>query len=324
MYITQKSTDDYTYKPKTIKNNYGINSTSLNDKPKAWKNITPSQSENGLAKSPRVKLYNTSGSNSNVSVPKRDYLTSKLPDFTANTIKRPGSIIKDNIKNVLSKKYGELDVRHLFDDIDDTEIENNILTAENTIQTNINKGYLSKDIYSKLPNLRDGLALSYAAANKGRSKAATRAREAGYTEQSPLKASDIQPKSQPTKYSNFYTDYLENKKTSQSNNSWNIFGKTNELPGINKNPRYVNADVLNMRSAPGMDSKIVGGLPDGTEVHYTGNKTEEIDGHLWAEVTYDGKTGWVAADYLRKHAQSGDILITQWKPIWMRWRRQYP
>ena len=41
---------------------------------------------------------------------------------------------------------------------------------------------MSKDVYSKLPNLRDGLALSYAAANKGKSRAATRAREAAYTE----------------------------------------------------------------------------------------------------------------------------------------------
>ena len=40
-------------------------------------------------------------------------------------------------------------------------------------------------------------------------------------------------------------------------------------------------------------------LTDGTEVNYTGNKTKEIDGHLWAEVTHDGKTGWVAADYLK-------------------------
>ena len=31
----------------------------------------------------------------------------KPPKYTAITIKRPGRIIKDNIKSVLSKKYGE-------------------------------------------------------------------------------------------------------------------------------------------------------------------------------------------------------------------------
>lgn len=310
MFKTQKITDDYTYKPQTVKNSYGINSISFNDKPKGWKVTNPGQSEKVSSMNTRTKLYDISNSNGGVSVSKRDHLTPKLPDFTSSTTKRPGSIIKDNIKNVLAKKYGELDVRHLFDDIEDAEIENNIPTAEATIKTNIDKRNLNKDIYSRLPYLRDGLALSYAAANKGRSKAATRAREAGYTEQSPLKASDIQPKSQPTKYSNFYTDYLENKKTPQSNNSWNIFGKTNELPGINKNPRYVSADILNMRSAPGVNSKIVGGLPNGTEVHYTGNKTEEIDGHLWAEVTYDGKTGWVAADYLKTAKPQNDSIPT--------------
>ena len=88
----------------------------------------------------------------------------------------------DNIQNVLSKKYGELDTRNLFDGIDDKDVEANIETAENTIQTNLDRGTLSKTDFSKFPNLRDGLALSFAAANKGNSKAATRAREAAYTE----------------------------------------------------------------------------------------------------------------------------------------------
>ena len=41
---------------------------------------------------------------------------------------------------------------------------------------------MSEEKISKLPNLRDGLAVSYAAADKGNNKAATRAREAAYTE----------------------------------------------------------------------------------------------------------------------------------------------
>lgn len=103
-----------------------------------------------------------------------------------DTAKRKGNDIKSNIRNVLSKKYGELDTRHIFDDVDEKDIEDNISTAESTIKTNIDKGFLSKDFASKLPNLRDGLALSYAAANKGNNKAATKAREAAYMEDEPL------------------------------------------------------------------------------------------------------------------------------------------
>ena len=140
--------------------------------------------------------------------------------------------------------------------------------------------------------MRDGLALSYAAANKGKSKAAKRAIEAAYTEQNATRT--------PTKALTFYDDYLSRIEPSKNNNSsWNNLGKSLDLPKVTKNPRYVNADVLNMRSEPGTNSKVITGLVDGTEVNYTGNKTKEIDGHLWAEVTYDGKTGWVAADYLR-------------------------
>ena len=212
-----------------------------------------------------------------------DLMTQQI-QTVSQTPETTGSAIKKNIKNVLSTKYGELDSRNLFDDIDDKDVEDNIQTAENTIKTNVDRGVLSKSTLPKLPNLRDGLALSYAAANKGKSKAATRAREAAYTE--------LNPK-------NFYNDYLKNNSSQDKNKSWNKISKVFDLPKVNKNPRYVSADVLNMRSAPGTDSKVIGKLTDGTEVNYTGNKTKEIDGHLWAEVTYDGKTGWVAADYLK-------------------------
>lgn len=93
-----------------------------------------------------------------------------------------GSVIKKNIEGVLSEKYGELDTRNLFDGIEDKDIEDNIETAERTIKTNIDRGALSEKYFQKFPNLRDGLALSYAAANKGKSKAATRARDAAYSE----------------------------------------------------------------------------------------------------------------------------------------------
>ena len=91
-----------------------------------------------------------------------------------------GSKIRQTITDLLKNKYGEPDTKHLFDNIDDKDIEKNIPVAKNTIKTNVDMGKLEKDYPLKLPNLEDGLALSYAAADKGMNKAATRAREAAY------------------------------------------------------------------------------------------------------------------------------------------------
>ncbi len=200
LFRTQKSTNNYTYTPyakkqgvftdnydvTTSKNNTAQLLPSLNKKTNEWQQSNFDYKENDSFKNPLKKLLNTDTSNSNVYVIKKP----KLAGFTTNTNPRPGSLIKNNITKVLSKKYGELDTKHIFDDIDDSDVENNISTAENTIKTNIDKGFLSKNAYSIYPNLRDGLALSYAAADKGKSKAATRAREAAYTE-SDLKAPKI-------------------------------------------------------------------------------------------------------------------------------------
>ena len=247
----------------------------------------------------------------------------KIPNTFEEITESSGSEIKKNIESVLTKKYGALDVAHTFDSIPDKDIEANIKVAKNTVQTNVDKGLLDKDFSVKLPNLVSGLALSFAAAEKGNSKAAKRAREAAYTEQKSvtsfdnllLNASNNQPTIQPTKYSSFYDDYLKNKNSSDSKNLLNNTSKAFDLPKINKNPRYVSADVLNMRSAPGTDSQVVGKLVDGTEVNYTGNKTEEIDGHLWAEVTYGGKTGWVDSQFLRTQKPTGTSVKVNYDEI---------
>ena len=61
--------------------------------------------------------------------------------------------------------------------------------------------------------------------------------------------------------------------------------------------RYVNSQTsLNMRSGAGTNYGVIISIPRGAEVNYTGNKTSMmINGHYWAEVTYNGTTGWVAA-----------------------------
>ena len=88
----------------------------------------------------------------------------KLPDLTPQKTlsvlqnsETTGSAIKKNIESVLSPKYGELDTKSLFDDIDDKDTEDNLETAESTIKTNIDRGALSKNLIQKLPNLRDVL-----------------------------------------------------------------------------------------------------------------------------------------------------------------------
>ena len=72
-------------------------------------------------------------------------------------------------------------------------------------------------------------------------------------------------------------------------------------------PRYVIADTVNFRSAPGLNSFSYRFLDKNTVVDYTGNKTEMIDEHLWAEVQYKGITGWIAADYLGYEPAGGFI-----------------
>lgn len=120
----------------------------------------------------------------------------------------------------------------------------------------------------------EGMTMFYAAGEKGNSKAMSKSKEAAYSENSFVNFSN--------------SNQLRN----------NPLFKPSKVP-TDLSPRYVRADTLNMRTAPGKSSEIIDGIQDKSEVWYTGNKTKEIDGHLWAEVYYNGKVGWVAADYLR-------------------------
>ena len=185
----------------------------------------------------------------------------KLPDLTPQktqpVLQNPettGSAIKKNIESVLSQKYGELDTRHIFDGIDDKDIEDYIETAENTIKTNVDRGVLSQNALQKLPNLLDGLALSYAAANKGKSRAATRAREAAYTEsEEPLlkdtgmklfsaelpKAESIQKTPEKkTEFSKLIANPNEKPKMT------NLLLKTNESPNLTDGLEKVSTRVI--------------------------------------------------------------------------------
>ena len=106
----------------------------------------------------------------------------KLPKADVSGIQSVGKTAKDKISSVISKKYGELDTRHLFDNIPDSVVEANIPVAKNTIQTNIDKGLLPANAHEKFPYAEEGLALFYAAADVGNKKATNMAKEAAYME----------------------------------------------------------------------------------------------------------------------------------------------
>lgn len=80
-----------------------------------------------------------------------------------------------------------------------------------------------------------------------------------------------------------------------------------ENSGEASNVYVVNVDgglTLNMRSEPNADSEKVhsSGIPSGTEVTVldTYENADAVDANVkvWAKVTYDGVTGWVAMGYL--------------------------
>ncbi|MCF3973964.1 SH3 domain-containing protein [Paracoccus salsus] len=58
-------------------------------------------------------------------------------------------------------------------------------------------------------------------------------------------------------------------------------------------------DLLKLRSGPGLNHRVIVGLPDGTELNRRGCRTER--GQTWCHVSLadsPGVTGYVSADYL--------------------------
>ena len=86
--------------------------------------------------------------------------------------------------------------------------------------------------------------------------------------------------------------------------NWYVYANNNAInffdPFGLSSTRFVNSQgAVNMRTGAGTSNAVITSLASGTEVTFTGNKTSTmIDGHYWAEVTYNGTTGWVAATYL--------------------------
>lgn len=74
--------------------------------------------------------------------------------------------------------------------------------------------------------------------------------------------------------------------------------KSNLTRPLTPSPRKVTAQSLNMRKGPGTSYAPNGEpLPRGTIVMHTGD-AQEIDGETWAEVSYQGRLGWVSGRFL--------------------------
>ncbi len=92
-----------------------------------------------------------------------------------------GARIKQNIGNALTTTYPLGNYSGIFDGIDEKTVENNIPLAESVIEKNTQSGSYKLALPEKLPYLHDGMALFYAAAEQGNTKAADAARKIAYT-----------------------------------------------------------------------------------------------------------------------------------------------
>ena len=210
--------------------------------------------------------------------------TTETLKITTEPKKSNGYQIKDSVIGLLNNRKNNPWSKSLYDNVDAYAIEKNIPAAQEAIDLNIKTGKLSEADLDKYPYLRDGLAFSYAAGEVGNKKAEKAARELAY-EKVDLKG--IRPEN--------WTD---------TNNSLFNIKKSSDK---SEKTRYVSENSVRFRSAPGLNSSIIDSMNKGTSVKYTGNKTDKIDGYQWAEVEYDGKKGWVAADYLKINKPGSDV-----------------
>ena len=100
--------------------------------------------------------------------------------YSFKKAQREGARIRNSLKNALSQTNTGNYSANVFDDIDDDTIEKNIPLADESLKLNQN-GILTKDISKKYPYYRDGMAMMYAADEKGNKTAAKAAKFAAYT-----------------------------------------------------------------------------------------------------------------------------------------------
>ncbi len=253
--------------------------------PKNTSNVQPLEEH----QKPKVLIGNPNEKNEPVKFPlfnpektKIDKGFTKYPYYT-----REGLRIKNNVQSILENRIGELDARHVFDGIDDDTIERNKPVAQATIENNISNGRLTQAQLKKHPYMLDGLTMYYASVDSGNSKAARLSNNVAYSEGN---YPDIIPTGINLMSNDVTASDIDSLRTSDD-----VVVQNN-----NAGKRYVGADGVRIRNGYGLNSTAMGLLNEGDEVEYTGRKTSgEIDGHYWAEIVHDGKTYWIAADYLR-------------------------
>ncbi len=223
-----------------------------------------------------------------------------LPSFNLSRKEQSQSLFPDMRKNVgelLSRMDGK-DYSHAFDDIDDATIEKNISVAKNTVDRNLTNRRYSEEYLEKHPHMQDAMTMFYAAADLKKYKLADKVRRAAYYEEkedSKVLQQSLKKDQKFNKAVEFFDKILD---------PFNIFGKKNDdnadyTKNATGNIRYIVDNNVNFRSQPGTGNKSLASLSFGTPVKYTGNKTDDyINGYRWAEVEYDGKTGWIADSFL--------------------------
>ena len=70
----------------------------------------------------------------------------------------------------------------------------------------------------------------------------------------------------------------------------------NALNSIGKSKKVMATGDVNVRSAPGTDSRVIGVLKKGHETPYQ-DQTRSVNGRDWYLVIYDGQNGWVSGKY---------------------------
>lgn len=103
-------------------------------------------------------------------------------DNSLGTSAGVGEKIKNSLSEALKPKYGDIGIKGIFDKIGDSDVVKYLNQAKDSIKRNVKNGILTEEKLADYPNMENGLAMFYAADEKGDKKAAKMAYEAAYTE----------------------------------------------------------------------------------------------------------------------------------------------
>ncbi len=197
---------------------YGKNSTKPEDYDfKGFGDSLVSNAMNRLseAKSPAPQVsfetdtFDSIYGNTNFSNTNSDFLIKSEPVATLNE----GARIKNDVYEVLKATHPETEIKGVFDNIPDEDVERNIPQAEKLIQSiGKNDNEFSRSL-NRYPTMQDGLSLYLAAGERGDKKATNLAHEAAYT-----KLNNPVLKKDESKVKTFFSNIFGGKKESNETN----------------------------------------------------------------------------------------------------------